>query len=175
MKTFLRRLTKLVLIALLAVVATAPIIAAAPAPGVGFAILELTQSPDGALNITKAVVRNNLELAIFLVNLPTDEYVVFKNNAALQTMRAENATQFADNEKSSATFRRGLVINTDGGSYVLMAIHDAMNTEMPLPPTVLAQQHINETGGGMFLVNTQYDLQASTLQPNSSMGWGAAN
>jgi hypothetical protein len=169
MKTPFRRLMLVFAITVLAVLTAFPIFAA-PAPGVEFAVFELERSSDGALNVTKAVVRNNLELAIFLVNLPTDEYVVFKNNAALQTMRAENATQFADNEKSSATLRRGLVINTANGSYVLMAIHDAMNTEVPLPPTVLAHGN-TKTGGDMFQINTMFDERAATLDQNPDGAW----
>ena len=165
MKTRVRLLVLAAVFAVLAV-ATAPIIAA---PNVQFAVLELKQSPDGAL-LAKQVVPNNLELAIFLVNLP-DGYVVFKNNAALQTMRAENATQFADNEKSSATFRRGLVINTDGGSYVLMAVHDTMNTEVPLPTTVLARADTDQTGGDMFQINTMFDERAATLDQNPDGAW----
>ncbi len=172
MKTPFRRLMLVFAITVLAVLTAFPLFAA-PAPGVEFAVLELTQSPDCALNITKAMDANiPLELAVLCVNLDADDYVIMKNNAALQNALTEDAPNFilADNQKTTATLRHVLTIKTENGSYALMAVSQAMNTEVPLPPTVLAHGN-TKTGGSIYQVNNEFDRYAATLDQQPDGAW----
>jgi hypothetical protein len=149
MKTRVRLLVVAAVFAVLAV-ATAPIIAA---PNVQFAVLELKQNPDGAL-LAKQVVPNNLELAIFLVKGDT---------------LPKTTAQFADNEKSSATLRRVLIVKTEGDVYAVVAMSRAMSTQMP-DNIVTAQNDTTRLGGRLYQVNTRYDKTAATTKAQNH-GW----
>lgn len=156
--------------------------------GIEVAAFTLKQSGEDGLFLSEDAFPEDLaELVALIVKadqlatpemLQTNNYIFVKDESgcALAAIRAKETTHFtlADNEKAAMTLRPLVAIRTEDASYILLAVYRAMNTEVPVPPTVLARANTGQ-GGKVFQVNTQYDKVAATFQPDSSVGWGAAN